>query len=181
MIISEFIKRGVPVLTPVGDNQPYDLVICYENTFYKIQVKTTEKIVDENYMQFELNKTNPYKKTTCLYSKDEVDYFALYCVENDWCGLIPYNEHSRSLKVRINIPKNNQIKNVIFARDLEFDKQLKKIWGINKISENIVHKEKSPKKRNRKTKICPTCNINYIKPENKQCRSCYLNSIRKQG
>ena len=49
------------------------------------------------------------------------------------------------------------------------------------IKENITHTEekKEIKRRNRKTKLCPVCNINKIAPYNSMCRSCYISTNSK--
>ena len=60
-------------MTVVGDNQPFDLIIYCNGIFYKIQVKTTEKIIGGSHMKFGLNRTNPFTKERFLYNKDEVD------------------------------------------------------------------------------------------------------------
>ena len=167
-------------MTVVGDNQPFDLIIYCNGIFYKIQVKTTEKIIGGSHMKFGLNRTNPFTKERFLYNKDEVDYFALYCIENNWCGLLPYRENIRELNVRLKQTKNNQTKNIIFATDVDFDIQIKKIWGLDKISNNIIHDEILTNSRiqKRKTKICPICKNKQIKLTSKTCRECYLKSFK---
>ena len=44
--------------------------------------------------------------------------------------------------------------------------------------ENIDKENKNKPKRNRKTKVCPMCNKNMIKKENKTCRECYLKLVK---
>ncbi len=40
IVTAEFLKRGIPVLVPAYDNEPYDLVIDYGGGFHRLQVKT---------------------------------------------------------------------------------------------------------------------------------------------
>lgn len=118
---AEFLKRGITVLKPVGDNESFDLVIILNGEFKKVQVKSTEKVINGS-MIFRTNVTNPYKKTNRLYTKDEVDYFFLYCFENDWIGLLPFNNYkNRNTYIRIGKPKNNQVLGVKFASEYEID------------------------------------------------------------
>ena len=51
ILIAEFIKHGINVLLPVGDNSPYDIVIELNGIFYKVQVKTTEHIKNGKMIQ----------------------------------------------------------------------------------------------------------------------------------
>lgn len=176
VIISEFLKHNINVLIPYDDNSPYDLVIYVDGKFYKIQIKTTEKVKYNEYMEFSMTKTNPYKKVNVPYKEGEVDYFALYCVENDWCGLLNINDYSKTLRVRTKIPSNNQMKNLKFMDDLDFHNGIVKYFGKNYLKDNIEHTEVK-KKRDRKTKICPYCNKNKIKENNNMCRACYLLSV----
>lgn len=173
VIISEFLKHNINVLIPYDDNSPYDLVIYVDGKFYKIQIKTTEKVKYNEYMEFSMTRTNPYKKVNVPYKEGEVDYFALYCVENDWCGLLSIDDYSKTLRVRTKIPSNNQMKNLKFMDDLDFHNGIVKYFGKNYLKDNIEHTE-TKKKRDRKTKICPYCNKNKIKENNNMCRACYL-------
>ena len=182
VIISEFLKHGINVLLPYDDNSPYDLVIYVNSKFHKIQVKTTEKVKSNGtQMQFEITKSNPYSKTDPRYLDGEVDYFALYCIENEWCGLFAFNEYKPNLTIRLKDTKNGQTKNIKFAKDYDFHDQVIKFFNKRYIKENITHTEekKEIKRRNRKTKLCPVCNINKIAPYNSMCRSCYISTNSK--
>lgn len=172
-IIKKFLLHKINVLLPFDDNSSYDLVIYIDNKFYKIQVKTTEKVKYNELMEFSLCKTNPYAKENVSYNSSEVDYFCLYCLENDWCGLMPFEPVKKSITIRLTKAQNNQSSKIRYAEDYEIDKQIKNIWGINKIVNKIEHKE-IKKKYKKKKKLCPVCNKNYIKMENKTCRECYL-------
>ncbi|HKJ59717.1 MAG TPA: group I intron-associated PD-(D/E)XK endonuclease, partial [Halobacteriales archaeon] len=39
-VIFEFVRRGLTVLEPFGDNERYDIVVEEQGEFYRIQVKT---------------------------------------------------------------------------------------------------------------------------------------------
>ena len=40
MILAEFLKAGIPVLMPFGDNQRYDMVVEAGGQFLNVQCKT---------------------------------------------------------------------------------------------------------------------------------------------
>lgn len=179
VIISEFLKHGINVLIPYDDNSTYDLVICVNDCFYKIQVKTTEKVRDSGgYMSFDITKSNPYSKIDPKYVKGEVDYFALYCIENEWCGLFEFDEYTPHMTFRLQKPKSGQVKNIKFAEDYLFHTQVVKFFNKEYIKDKIVHleSEKKTHKKKRKKKLCPICNKVEINTSNNMCRECYLKS-----
>lgn len=124
--IALFTKKQIPVSKPLTNNVRYDLIIEKDNKLYRVQVKTTANIKDGK-MEFATKTTNYTKGTwsTNHYSKNEVDLFFLYCLENDWCGLfIPDNEDiPTTLFIRTMPPKNNQKVGIRLMEDYSFDKQ----------------------------------------------------------
>ena len=129
-VMLEFLKNGITVLEPIGDNTSYDFVIEINNKFYKIQVKTTEEIKDGT-MLFQTNITNPFKQSYRLYNKDEVDCFGLYCIENNYIGLLPYEFYtSKETVMRLVKPKNNQKAKIKMAEDFSFNKILNEYFNI---------------------------------------------------
>lgn len=124
--IALFTKKQIPVSKPLTNNVRYDLIIEKDNKLYRVQVKSTANIKDGK-MEFATKTTNYTKGTwsTNHYSKNEVDLFFLYCLENDWCGLfIPDNEDiPTTLFIRTVPPKNNQKVGIRLMEDYSFDKQ----------------------------------------------------------
>ena len=124
--IALFTKKQIPVSKPLTNNVRYDLIIEKDNKLYRVQVKTTANIKDGK-MEFATKTTNYTKGSWSSnhYSKNEVDIFFLYCLENDWCGLfIPDNEDiPTTLFIRTIPPKNNQKVCIRLMEDYSFDKQ----------------------------------------------------------
>lgn len=126
--IAEFVKRGVCVLTPFGQNVPYDLVIHINNQFLRIQCKTCQKVNEIGSMKFNICRTDGFTGSHKQYTKNDIDYFCLYCVENNYIGLVPVEETgSRAFTIRTQMPQNNQMAGIHHADDYTFDKQLKLI------------------------------------------------------
>ena len=123
-LILEFLKNDIPVLQPIGDNLPYDFVVEINNHFYKIQAKATEKIKEDGVMEFHTNITNPYTHECKRYTSNDIDYFGLYCKENNFLGLIHVDELTgKTLKIRIDPPKNNQKIGIKMIEDFTFSKK----------------------------------------------------------
>ena len=122
--ILAFVSHGYQVSTPVGNNARYDLVVDIDGRFVRIQVKTTQ-CVKNGLMVFGTCKSNPYKHEGIRYNKNEVDFFALYCIENGYLGLFPVSEQSlKQTTLRLEKPRSKQRANVKFADDYEFNKMI---------------------------------------------------------
>ena len=121
-IISEFVYYGISVYLPFGDNEAFDLLAYFDGKFQKIQVKTSSKIKDGK-IDFKLGVRR--YNADHSYSTDEVDYFALYCIENRKCYLYQNTEksNSRSIFLRVSSPLQGQVKYARMAEDYEFKKK----------------------------------------------------------
>ena len=82
-------------------------------------------------MNFELCRTNGFKQTRIPYTSSEVDYFFLYCVENGYKGLVPFDvvSNQKQISIRILPTKNNQILNIKTVNDFDINNQINNIKG----------------------------------------------------
>lgn len=125
-VLTYITKLGYQVSIPFGDRQRYDQIWDINNNLLRVQVKTSRPCNGEDAFAFSCksnvreNGKTVYKK----YSKDEIDYFATCW--NEKCYLIPVEECGTDKKLRLNKPKNNQIKNISFAKDYEVEVVLEK-------------------------------------------------------
>ena len=105
--LAKFTEYNIKVSIPFSVNLPYDYIIDVDGVLYKVQVKTTEKIVDNKKMIFRTCRSNPNTKNRVKYEKTEIDYFFLYCLENKWCGIININEvDTKELTIYLDFPRN---------------------------------------------------------------------------
>lgn len=122
----EFQKRNIPVLVPWGDNLRYDLVIEFNNKFYRVQVKTSNE--EQNgaikcYTRSSKNHTTNKKLSTY---ENDVDYFVFYNQIRDIIAIVPIEDikDRKSISLRLDSPKNNQETNIKYFNDYSFDKIL---------------------------------------------------------
>lgn len=124
-VMLAFKKFGYSVLIPYGDYERYDLVIDNNGKFIRIQCKTAQKGDDS--ATFSIQCTSAHRKNgkvvSCKYSEEEIDYFAT-CF-NDVCYLIPVSCCGRHKRLRLSQPKNNQSKDIVWAKDYELEKIIK--------------------------------------------------------
>lgn len=119
----DFMNYGYNILIPQGDYCAYDLVIEKEGRFWKVQVKSAQKI-KEGKIEFDLTSQNYY--CSKKYSIKDCELFYLYCHENQQSYLY-FNENdknTRSITLRLTLPKNNQRKGIHLAEDYLFDKKI---------------------------------------------------------
>jgi len=92
----EFLKFGIKVSKPIGDNCPYDLIIDYKDKLYKIQIKTATQCKNGSYgaklSSTYICKDKIYKNRK--YTKKEVDIFAIHSIEESkTCYIFNDGEH----------------------------------------------------------------------------------------
>lgn len=121
----EFIKRGIPVYRPFGDNTRCDMIIDVNNHLYRVQAKTSN---EENYGSIKCyarsskNHTTNKKLDTYV---GQVDFFIYYDQARDKIALIPIDiiGDKQSISLRLEKPKNNQ-GNVYYFDDFSIDNTL---------------------------------------------------------
>jgi len=122
-IITRLRELGFPILIPFGDNQRYDLVFEKENVFYRVQVKKG-KLLKNNSITFEPCSSYRHRRkvnTRRIY-KNEIEYFGVYCFENNKTYLVPISdvENIKTLvTLRLEKTKNNQEKNIRWAKNYD--------------------------------------------------------------
>lgn len=100
----KFVSLNVPVYVPFGDNEKADLVAEFGGKLNKIQIKTSESVKDG---KFEVSlKSSTIHNGVChyhTYSKEEIDYFAIYNLESDILMLVPISELENRTSITISI------------------------------------------------------------------------------
>ena len=126
-ILCEFVRRGIQVSIPFGDNARYDLVADFGGKLNKIQVKYCNQSTNNNSVILpccsSTNHTTNKHYTTYEY---DVDYIAFYVCEWRMSLLIPITEigNKKTIRIRNTPTKNGQKTKVRFAQDYSFDKIL---------------------------------------------------------
>ncbi len=122
--ITRLLECGYSVLQPLGQMHRYDLVIEDEGKFLRVQVKTGWLDHDDSVIHY-ANHSNTYHYygvnnragTTSRSYTGQCEYFCVYLEKLRKVYLIPINEAGGTL--RLTPTKNNQEKNVRWAKDYE--------------------------------------------------------------
>lgn len=125
--LCKFVEMCIPTYTSFGDNERADIVIDWNGTLKKVQVKTSEKIVEES-VKFDLTSSTVHRKNGVKhkYTKEEIDFFAVYNMEADMLLLLPIEEFEGQTAVKFALewkPSRNQFKAHNW-KDYEFEKIL---------------------------------------------------------
>ena len=122
--LCKIVSLHVPVYQAFGDNERSDLIADFNGKLQRIQVKTSEKCEDGK-MTFSLVSSTMHRKNGVKhkYTKEEVDYFALYNIESDTLLLVPIELVLGRTTVTFNLEykeSRNQFKSLNW-RDFEFE------------------------------------------------------------
>jgi hypothetical protein len=125
----EFLKLGVPVSLPYGDNQRYDMIAEFNGKLNRIQVKTANQEENGSIICRCASSTNhTTNKREDVYT-NQIDYFVFYNQKRDLIALVPIEETrgAKTIHLRIEPTKNNQKEGIRFFKDFSFKKFIKEV------------------------------------------------------
>jgi len=111
-------EQGFLILQPVTEHAPFDLVVYKDNTFKRVQVKY--KSLDKTgaiTLHFRSCWTDKNGTHMQAVDKDEIDLYCIYCPDTDECYFLEPKAFDKSVTLRVEMPKNNQSKNIKFVAD----------------------------------------------------------------
>jgi len=117
-VIAKLKEKGYAVLTPFGDNQPYDLVYEKNHDLEKVQVKTGK--INEGCIEAKLDRgrVNGQGFRREEYEEGDFDEYMIYCSENSEVYKVSFDEATKTqITFRLEPTKNNQSKGVRWAED----------------------------------------------------------------
>ena len=126
-ILCEFVRRGIQVSIPFGDNARYDLVADFGGKLNKIQVKYCDQETENGSIILPCaSSTNHTTNKHYTTYENDVDYFAFYIPKWEESLLIPITEvgNKKSIIVRKTPAKNGQKSGIHLIQDYSFDKTL---------------------------------------------------------
>lgn len=127
IIQSEFVKRGIQVSLPFGDNARYDQIADFGGKQNRIQVKYCNHVSANDSVMLccssSYNHTTNKRRSTYV---DDVDYLAFYIPHWNVSQLIPVAEliGKKAIYIRKNPTKSGQQSGVHYIQDYSFDTTL---------------------------------------------------------
>ncbi|HEX5246385.1 MAG TPA: group I intron-associated PD-(D/E)XK endonuclease [Gaiellaceae bacterium] len=128
-IAHEAIKLGIGVYRPYGDER-YDLIFDLRPKLLRVQCKWAPLDGDVVTIRCYSSRRARTGLGRRLYSSDEIDAFAAYCLELNTCYFLPMNEVSGpEIHLRCAPARNNQRRRINWAKDYEFAAKLNPLPG----------------------------------------------------
>jgi hypothetical protein len=128
VVKAAFLVRGIPVLVPEYDNEPYDLVVEYEGQFLRLQAKTGYDTGDGT-ITFETVSTRSRSEGYDRRGYEgAIDYFVVYSPTRETTYLVGIDDASRGkMQLRYQPPANNQRKGINWHTEYTLDTVLEQL------------------------------------------------------
>lgn len=122
-VLAKFIQMGIPVYTPFAEGYTADLIADFNGKLNRIQIKTTEKVQEGDWMKWKITRQEGFHGKQVSYEEGTVDYFAVYCIENGVLCLVPYDQAPKTeLIIRLDSYEGTRLKTMKFVSDFSFEK-----------------------------------------------------------
>lgn len=105
----EFTKLGIPCYIPYGDGNVSDLIADFNGKLNRIQVKTTEAKRPNGALTWKIAHQAETRGFYKSYTQNEVDYFVLYCIENDGLYIVPYSNDLPKEEIRLRLSEDIKV------------------------------------------------------------------------
>ena len=127
IVLAEFIKRGIQVSIPFGDNARYDLIAEFNGKLNKIQVKYCNQLSSTGSVlcpcaSSKNHTTNKYLSTY----ENDVDYMCFYLACWNVVTIVPIEQigTKKTISFRLDKPKTTNKFGIHLVEDYSFDKIL---------------------------------------------------------
>lgn len=126
-----FLKQGLTVSVPIGDNSRYDFIVDCNGKLIRFQSKTSNLTRTPGCINFACAsiKYNSQGSNRTKYTSQEIDYFCTLHPDTRQIYIVPVDICGNECNLRLIPPKNNCYKNVKMAVDYEGEKMLERIFN----------------------------------------------------
>jgi hypothetical protein len=115
MVMAALVRDGYRLLIPYGDNARYDVVIEDKSgELSRVQIKTGR--FEHGAIEFNCYSSHSHRggTSTRVYG-GEIEFFGVYCPQLDRCYLVPASEFNTHGNLRVEPPRNGQLRRVRWA------------------------------------------------------------------
>jgi PD-(D/E)XK endonuclease len=110
-------EKGYFVCIPLTEHGSFDLVIVKDKERKTVQVKSKSLKNGKLEIPFRQSSSDKRGVHTKHWNKEEIDIVCVYCFDTDKCYYFDPKNYSLSITLRVEAPKNSQIKNIHLADD----------------------------------------------------------------
>jgi hypothetical protein len=123
MVVAAFLKLGVPVLTPFGDNQRYDIAIDRAGTFYRVQCKTAR--MKDGALVFDTCSSYYHRGGKKRDYRGQIEFFGVFSPDTERVYLVPVDAvGTTGASLRVEPSTNGQTKGIRWAKDFEIEQRI---------------------------------------------------------
>ena len=118
-VLAALVRSGYSVSIPFGENNRYDIILDIGGELSRVQVKAGR--LRDGAIIFNCYSSHSHRGgSSCKSYVGEVDYFAVYCAQNERVYLVPIADlATKGGSIRLNPTRNNQGKRVRWAQQYE--------------------------------------------------------------
>jgi PD-(D/E)XK endonuclease len=115
------VRLGIEVYKPIAEGGRYDLIFGLESALLRIQCKWAALRGDVVVVECRTCRRGPEGFIRRLYTADEIDAFAAYCMDVDRCFMLPIARFPApsAIQLRLGPTRNNQQAGVNWADDYD--------------------------------------------------------------
>jgi len=159
-VIGDLAKYGLQVAILLSDNLPFDFIVIAEQKLFKIQVKTSAKNKNGEYIAFGIKSNNWLQGTTKKYTDKDCDVIICYDLakHNSFLLLPEHFKNKGYFTIRYKKAKTRcQYKSNWYEDYILSDKRVKEVFNFD-VPNLDVHFSTGKKKY---TKICQNCGDSF--------------------
>jgi hypothetical protein len=120
-ITLEALKLGVEVYRPVAEGGRFDMILLVGRRLVRVQCKWATRHGELVLVRCYSNRRARTGLVRRLYTAQEIDAFAAYCLELDRCFFMPIERFpTHEIRLRLSAPRNNQRRGINWADDYDF-------------------------------------------------------------
>ena len=129
-VIHEAIKLGIGVYKPIADERT-DFILDVDGQLVRVQCKWAVRHGDVIIIRTRRCRRARSGVIHRSYTAEEIDVIAAYCAETETCYLLPHEMSvgRAAVSLRLEPPRNNQIRGIKWARDYELRATLTRLLG----------------------------------------------------
>ncbi len=117
----DLFEQGFTICWPLTEHAPFDLVAYRAGRFWRIQVKY-RALDASGALQIKFSSTwaDRHGVHTVKADKAEIDLYCVYCPDTGKCYYVDPDMFNSNVTLRVERPKNGQIRKVKFAEDFRW-------------------------------------------------------------
>jgi hypothetical protein len=137
-VVAECIHLNLGVSRPIDDER-YDLILDLRPRLLRVQCKWASKHGDVVVARLYSNRRGPNGMITRFYTQDEVDGFAVHCLEIGVSYFLPAEASGRrEARLRLGPTRNNQARGIRWAADYEFAAKMRALGAVAQLGERLA-------------------------------------------